>query len=951
MGLLARICIHSARNLPIMDTLTQSADPYVIVSHHSKIIAKTPIVKKTLNPEWNYDFRYELSDPSELQDYVLEFKVWDHDIVSSDNVIGTVLMVVEEGFEGWMPICDSLKGNRGELYFSISLESLGNVNPRMENSENVKIYSCNDLRFFPNVELGGMVEELLVDEDPEHTWRDNFRSSRISNEQRQNIFYKLSGKLRRKMGKKAFHQGYNSIIGYHEKFDLEEDNGIIIRGFGTLALIVKNSLKNNSLQNSLMNGDASSQHSESPSNRSPRTHSSFSQGSVGNTMFSSPNDVNTWKKAEVQITTLKQFERNRIKRIGGLITAKSIKVCHKLEKNRKQLAKIHDSWWNELRDELKSHARTLRCNHIIGYEENMYIHRDVCILWVIGTAAVLRARPKQKKHHCKIFHIQNNDNPFIKNITPIQCEMCGDFPVPEILFATVEPSEEIVTRGESVHIEARIIRAKKFKSKEEELAKSLSKILPFIEFDLHKQLIFKMKLYGMNVGWGYKMDYTINQDNILCTCSIQACHSVALPRPIPLEFHRIRKILDQEDEQMFTIQTFLERVSIYNIKKMDNSSTSVPIVDSSSDSDSSTDSEDDQNREEDPSIAEIRDDTDDDQMACLLTSAYPSGISSSSLLTRIPPGCLQPISYLQTISITKRFKFEPPEDKQNQYLTALYNDMNRELAYRVQPFSPCLLSGYKNKFILIDREIQIQSTATAILLQDSQDDKLNHTIEIHTSSSDTDSDDKFEDIRPPLLYENLNTKYRKIYETTMSEKGALSNYDTSTIHDDIFTMDHDNKNNLEEKELNEEKESLDERDTKDLHSYSASSSGDLLEKNNSQLFITNLYFVPGYQVKQIHHRVYVHFLKETDNVSDPANFLEEMYSQAKFVLRNQVIGSHGNAILGFNTSEHSIILNANRRQAYGLITCFGDMADIVPQRSGSIGSEIISNINLCDISD
>lgn len=39
----------------------------------------------------------------------------------------------------------------------------------------------------------GFVEELIVENDPEYHWFDNFRASRISNEERQLLLYKLSG--------------------------------------------------------------------------------------------------------------------------------------------------------------------------------------------------------------------------------------------------------------------------------------------------------------------------------------------------------------------------------------------------------------------------------------------------------------------------------------------------------------------------------------------------------------------------------------------------------------------------------------------------------------------------------------------------------------------------------------------------------------------------------------
>lgn len=53
------------------------------------------------------------------------------------------------------------------------------------------------------VKLLGFVEELILDKDPEYHWSDNFRSSRLSNEERQRTFLQLSGAVRRVVGRKV----------------------------------------------------------------------------------------------------------------------------------------------------------------------------------------------------------------------------------------------------------------------------------------------------------------------------------------------------------------------------------------------------------------------------------------------------------------------------------------------------------------------------------------------------------------------------------------------------------------------------------------------------------------------------------------------------------------------------------------------------------------------------
>jgi hypothetical protein len=47
------------------------------------------------------------------------------------------------------------------------------------------------------------VEELVVADDPEFEWKDNFRQARTSHETRQTLLYLLDASVRRRMSKKV----------------------------------------------------------------------------------------------------------------------------------------------------------------------------------------------------------------------------------------------------------------------------------------------------------------------------------------------------------------------------------------------------------------------------------------------------------------------------------------------------------------------------------------------------------------------------------------------------------------------------------------------------------------------------------------------------------------------------------------------------------------------------
>ena len=52
--------------------------------------------------------------------------------------------------------------------------------------------------------------------------------------------------------------------------------------------------------------------------------------------------------------------------------ARSVKFLGKLEATLSD-QETREGWWEELRDEIKSHARTVCCTHVIGYIETCTI--------------------------------------------------------------------------------------------------------------------------------------------------------------------------------------------------------------------------------------------------------------------------------------------------------------------------------------------------------------------------------------------------------------------------------------------------------------------------------------------------------------------------------------------------------------------------------------------------
>ena len=75
--------------------------------------------------------------------------------------------------------------------------------------------------------------------------------------------------------------------------------------------------------------------------------------------------------------------------------------------------------------------------------------------------------------------------------------------MPEILLTTIDVPAEIDLVGEPTLVDAHLCRPKK-RSEGESNAATVSDALPFIEYDIYKQLLYKLRVLGLNAIFGLK---------------------------------------------------------------------------------------------------------------------------------------------------------------------------------------------------------------------------------------------------------------------------------------------------------------------------------------------------------------------------------------------------------------------------------------------------------------
>ncbi|XP_053478429.1 C2 domain-containing protein 5 isoform X9 [Ictalurus furcatus] len=609
--------IIAGRHLPVMDRASDLTDAFVEVKF-GNMTFKTDVCPKSLNPQWNSEwFKFEVDD-EDLQDEPLQITVLDHDTYSANDAIGKVYIDIDPllcseaatVISGWFPIYDTIHGIRGEINVLVKVDLFNDLNRFRQSSCGVKFFCTTSVpRCYRAVMVHGFVEELVVNEDPEYQWIDRIRTPRASNEARQRLISLMSGELQRKIGLKVLEMGGNAVVGYLQCFDLEGESGLVVRAIGTACTLDKisntlaptgaanpsNSSPSKDIKEAVFGEEAPgiSLCSGPPTPLRAQTFSSFSPSkSYSRQSSSSDTELSLTPKTgmgsggsggkeagplkallrqqtqtaleqrEFPFFTLTSFPPGFLLHVGGVVSARSVKLLDRI--HNPDEPETRDAWWEEIRQEIKSHAKALGCHAVVGYSESTSICEEVCILSASGTAAILSSRFMQdgaldtehrlSRQHgtergegemgssaslgfedvvppaCGFCHIPYDElnMPFPAQLT--YCHCCRRHKVPDVLFTTIDVPPEAHVTGKGCLIQARLCRTKK-KAQGEGNATSISNLLPFLEYEMHTQLMNKLKLRSMNALFGLHIQISVGENMLLGLASATGVYLTALPSP------------------------------------------------------------------------------------------------------------------------------------------------------------------------------------------------------------------------------------------------------------------------------------------------------------------------------------------------------------------------------------------------------------------------------------
>ncbi|KAM9029714.1 C2 domain-containing protein 5 isoform 18-T18 [Ara ararauna] len=994
-----KVKIVAGRHLPVMDRASDLTDAFVEVKFGNTTF-KTDVYPKSLNPQWNSEwFKFEVDD-EELQDEPLQITVLDHDTYSANDAIGKVYIDIDPllyseaatVISGWFPIYDTIHGIRGEISVVVKVDLFNDLNRFRQSSCGVKFFCTTSIpKCYRAVIIHGFVEELVVNEDPEYQWIDRIRTPRASNEARQRLISLMSGELQRKIGLKVLEMRGNAVVGYLQCFDLEGESGLVVRAIGTACTLDKLSnpsaflpacnspskeMKESPLVHPPSHGCRSTHNSPIHTATGSRLTQNFSvsvptliytgmgSGSAGKeggpfkTLLRQQTQ-SALEQREFPFFTLTTFPPGFLVHVGGVVSARSVKLLDRI--HNPDEPETRDAWWAEIRQEIKSHAKALGCHAVVGYSESTSICEEVCILSASGTAAVLNPRFLQdgtmegcleqrieetSPPGCGFCHIPYDElnMPFPAHLT--YCYNCRKQKVPDVLFTTIDLPVEAIVIGKGCLIQARLCRLKK-KAQAEANATAISNLLPFMEYEVHTQLMNKLKLRGMNALFGLRIQITVGENMLMGLASATGVYLAALPTPGGIQIagktpndgtyeqhisHMQKKINDTiaKNKELYEINPpeLPEEIIGSPIPEPRQRSRLLRSQSESSDEVTELDLS---HGKKDAFVLEI-DDTDamEDVHSLLTDAPPPSGFYSCN--TEIMPGInnwTPEIQMFTAVRVSRLSNVNLTNQALNKNFNDLCENLLKSLYFKLRSMVPCCLC-HVNFTVALPEDELVQIAVTAVAITYDKNQALQTNKGPTEKSQQRASTDNEEQLQFPLELCSDPLASQPFSPAKEVLEGASS-------HTGIPAAQRDRCNSWIEliklKAQTIRRGSI--KTTASLDKASPLAEGYLRHRSvpsctNSTVSVvkmTPLSFLPGAKITKYLGIINMFFIRETTSLREEggvSGFLHAFIAEVFAMVRAHVAALGGNAVVSYIMKQCVFMENPNKNQAQCLINVSGD---------------------------
>ncbi|XP_027128402.1 C2 domain-containing protein 5 isoform X2 [Larimichthys crocea] len=703
------------------------------------------------------------------------------------------------------------------------------------------------------------------------------------------------------------------------------------------------------------------------------------------------------EQREFPFFTLTSFPPGFLVHVGGVVSARSVKLLDRIHnpalgntRSYKLLdwnsvtadePETRDAWWEEIRQEIKSHAKALGCHAVVGYSESTSICEEVCILSASGTAAILNPRymregcldigitdhrfEEPSPPSCGFCHIPYDElnMPFPAQLT--YCYHCRRQKVPDVLFTTIDlPSEAAVT-GKGCLIQARLCRLKK-KAQGEVNATAISNLLPFMEYELHTQLMNKLKLRSMNALFGLHIQISVGENMLLGLASATGVYLTALPAPGGIQIAGKTPGDLSNEHHILTIQkrindTIAKNKELYQINppklfaldpevfcgiNMEVSEEVVgsPIPEprqrsrlfrSHSESSDEVSELDLSHGKKDAFVLEI-DDTDavEDIHSLLTDAPTPAGFYSCN--TEIMPGIYNWTSAVQMFTSVRVFRLSNV-NLTNQGLNKIFTDLCENLLksfyFKLRSMIPCCLCHLNFTVAVPEEElIQVAVTAVAMTFDKDQTQEKPPDKPITKGCSETEEQLQFPlELCADSSSANSQTSSRisGVPETAnVSTRAASVDYGSfadrcSTWLELLRLKAHTiRRGSVKTISSLERSSPLPEGRSRSLRSNRSFGGSSV-----TVVKMTPLSFLPGTRIIKYLGIINMFFIRETTSLREEggvSGFLHSFIAEVFAMVRAHVAALGGNAVVSYSMKECVFMENPNKNQAQCLINVSGD---------------------------
>ncbi|XP_060270177.1 C2 domain-containing protein 5 isoform X10 [Ovis aries] len=641
------------------------------------------------------------------------------------------------------------------------------------------------------------------------------------------------------------------------------------------------------------------------------------------------------RRREFPFFTLTAFPPGFLVHVGGVVSARSVKLLDRI--HNPDEPETRDAWWAEIRQEIKSHAKALGCHAVVGYSESTSICEEVCILSASGTAAVLNPRflqdgtvegcLEQRLEEnlpvgCGFCHIPYDElnMPFPAHLT--YCNNCRKQKVPDVLFTTIDLPVDATVIGKGCLIQARLCRLKK-KAQAEANATAISNLLPFMEYEVHTQLMNKLKLKAMNALFGLRIQITVGENMLMGLASATGVYLAALPTPGGIQIAGKTPNDGSYEQHISHMQkkindTIAKNKELYEINPPEISEEIIgsPIPEprqrsrllrSQSESSDEVTELDLSHGKKDAFVLEI-DDTDamEDVHSLLTDVPPPSGFYSCN--TEIMPGINNWTSEIQMFTSVRVIRLSSL-NLTNQALNKNFNDLCenllKSLYFKLRSMIPCCLC-HVNFTVSLPEDELIQVTVTAVAITFDKNQALQTTKTHAEKLLQRASTDNEELLQFPLelcsdsLPSHPFPSAKEHLESASSNSGIPAAQRAVTV-EKASPMGEGNFRNR--------------------------SAPPCANSTVGVVKMTPLSFIPGAKITKYLGIINMFFIRETTSLREEggvSGFLHAFIAEVFAMVRAHVAALGGNAVVSYIMKQCVFMENPNKNQAQCLINVSGD---------------------------